>query len=70
MVAEVQTGPEITLGTPRRLFKWEHSSDLRWTEYDVAADAQRFVMVAPKEDDESSDSMEGILMLVENWAAE
>jgi serine/threonine-protein kinase len=70
MVAEVRTGPDINLGTPRRLFTWEYSSQLRWNEYDVAADAQRFVMVARKDDDEASDSMEGILMLVENWTAE
>lgn len=36
----------------------------------TADDVQRFVMVARKDDDESSDSMEGILMLVENWSAE
>jgi serine/threonine-protein kinase len=70
MVVEVRTGPEITLGTPRRLFSWEPSDYLKWAEYDVAADAERFVMVAQKDDDESSDSMKGILMLVENWSAE
>jgi len=70
MVAEVLTEPEITLGTPRRLFSWEPSSYLSWAGYDVAADAERFVMVAKKDEPESSDSAKNMLMLVENWSAE
>ena len=56
MVAEVRVGPEVTFGTPRRLFTWDPSGYLMWGEYDIAADAERLVMIARKDDSESSDS--------------
>jgi len=70
MVAEVRVGPEVTFGTPRRLFTWDPSNYLRLGEYDIAADAERLVMIASKDDSESSDPADNMLMLVENWSAE
>jgi hypothetical protein len=68
MVTEVQTLPEITLGTPRRLFTW--NGELWHREYDVAADAGRFVMVTRAEEPDESDSTADTVLVVENWAGE
>jgi serine/threonine-protein kinase len=66
MVVEVETRPELKLGTPRVLFSWSPSWALSGQEFDVAADGQRFVLVTPEDEDESPNQVK----LVENWSQE
>jgi Tol biopolymer transport system component len=70
MAAEVQTGTDLTLGTPRRLFTWRPSALLSGGEFDMTADAQRFVLVAREERPDSTQSATLTVMMVENWLGE
>jgi Tol biopolymer transport system component len=65
MVVEIQTQPELTLGTPRRLFSWEPAWIL-FREFDITPDAQRFLMVAQEERPELPNQ----IMMIENWSGE
>jgi serine/threonine-protein kinase len=70
MAVEVEAGADLTLGTPRRLFTWRPSDLLRLREFDMTADAQRFVLVAREERPDSTQSATLTVMLVENWLGE
>ena len=46
MAVEITTGPPLTAGKPRRLFDGRYArSTALWPNYDVTADARRFLMV-------------------------
>ncbi len=69
MAVSVSTDGVFTLGQPRQLFE---SSDLRQPggvspTYDVSADGERFVMIAPVEGDEAAAPK---IRVVENWHEE
>ena len=66
MAIDFQAEPELKLGTPRLLFNWQPGWMLRFLEFDISADGQRFVLVAPAEGGERVDSIN----MVENWYAE
>ena len=70
MAVELEAGADLTLGTPRRLFTWRPSDLLRLGEFDMTADAQRFVLVAHEERPDSTQSSTLTVMLVENWLGE
>ena len=53
MAVDVQVKPNLTLGVPRVLFNWQPSWLLRYLEYDVSSDGQRFVLVALADENES-----------------
>jgi Tol biopolymer transport system component len=65
MVVEVQTQPELTLGTPRRLFSWEPAWMI-YRQFDMTPDAQRFLMVTQEERPETPNQ----IMMIENWSGE
>jgi Tol biopolymer transport system component len=67
MVVEIQTRPELKLGAPRRLFSWDPSWMLNLLRFDITADAERFLLVAPEEGEGESPNA---VMLVENWLGE
>jgi Tol biopolymer transport system component len=68
MAVAVSTGQGFTLGPPQRLFE---SADLRHTlaatQYDVTADGQRFVTIAPVQQDEPAPPK---IHIVLNWYEE
>ena len=66
MVVDVQLGAEPTLGTPRVLFSYEPRWMLEFLEFDMTADAERFLVVAPEEDVDWPNE----IRLVENWFVE
>ena len=70
MAVSVSTGQGVTLGQPQQLFE---SPELAFgaltTSYDVSADGQRFIMVAPVEDDDE-DAAPPKIRIVENWYEE
>ncbi len=66
MVVDVQLGTEPTLGNPRVLFSYEPRWMLEWLEFDMTADAQRFLLVAPEEEIDWPNE----IRLVENWFVE
>jgi serine/threonine-protein kinase len=65
-VVDVQTEPELKLGTPRNLFSWRPGWLLDYHEFDITDDAERFVLIAPEEEPDVPNQV----MLVENWFAE
>ena len=66
MAIDFQAEPELRLGTPRLMFNWQPSWMLRFLEFDISADGQRFVLVAPAEGAERVDAIN----MVENWYVE
>jgi serine/threonine-protein kinase len=66
MAVDVETGPTPRLGTPRRLFGWRPAWMLTFLRFDVAADAQRFLLIAP----ENRAEIVNAIRVVENWWAE
>jgi serine/threonine protein kinase/sugar lactone lactonase YvrE len=66
MAVDVQVKPNLTLGVPRVLFNWQPSWLLRYLEYDVSSDGQRFVLVALADENESVQA----ISMTENWSAE
>ncbi len=70
MAVSVSTGQGVTLGQPQQLFE---SPELAFgasaTSYDVSADGQRFIMVAPVEDDDE-DAAPPKIRVVQNWYEE
>jgi len=70
MVVSVSTGQGVTLGQPQQLFQSpELAVGASSTSYDVSADSQRFIMVAPVEDDEANAAPPKI-RIVQNWYEE
>jgi len=67
MAMEVQTRPELKLGTPRRLFSWDPPWMLGALQLDITADAERVLLVTPEEEEGESPNA---VMLVENWLGE
>ena len=66
MVVDMQTKSTFKVRAPRLLFEGPYARSNFWTNYDVAADSQRFVML--KEDDESRANQ--VLRVVLNWSDE
>jgi Tol biopolymer transport system component len=66
LVVPIQSGPELTLGTPRVLFKGRYAS-VPWAgnNYDVSPDGQRFVML-----EGNLDSVPRRINVVLNWVEE
>jgi Tol biopolymer transport system component len=66
MAADVKTDPTFTVGKPRRLFEGHYVVEpARHTNYDVAADGQRFVMI--QVDEESAPTQINVVL---NWFEE
>ena len=68
MAVTVETSPEFRAGTPEELFEKPFAVSNRafgYSRYDVSRDGQRFLMVAPDQDPDSSQ-----LRLVLNWFEE
>ncbi len=70
MAVSVSTGQGVTLGRPQQLFESpELAIGASATSYDVSADGQRFIMVAPVEDDDE-DAAPPKIRVVQNWYEE
>ena len=71
MAVSVSTAQGVTLGQPQQLFE---SPDLRSNNgsptYDVSADGQRFVTLAPVQDDEEAEAAPPSIRIVQNWYEE
>ncbi len=71
MAVSVSTAQGVTLGQPQQLFE---SPDLRSNNssptYDVSADGQRFVTLAPVQDDEEAEATRPSIRIVQNWYEE
>jgi hypothetical protein len=69
MSVSVSTGQGVTLGQPRSLFQSDilGSANLSPT-YDVSADGQRFVTIAPASQD--AEETPPKIRIVENWYEE
>ena len=61
MVAEVSTGPELSVGKPRVLFRGSFAN-IQGKNYDVTPDGQRFLMVQVEEPAAPKD-----IAVVLNW---
>ena len=66
MVVDMQTKSAFKVRAPRLLFEGPYARSNFWTNYDVAADGQRFVML--KEEDEARANQ--MLRVVLNWTDE
>ena len=66
MAVDVQTKSTFKARSPRLLFEGHYARSDFWTNYDVAADGQRLVML--KEDDEARANH--VLRVVLNWTDE
>jgi hypothetical protein len=71
MAVSVSTESAFTLGLPTKFFQ---SADLRSVagapKYDVSADGQRFLTVAPVQDDGGEEPTPPKISLVQNWYEE
>ena len=66
MAIDIQAESMIKARSPRLLFEGPYAHSSFWTNYDVAADGQRFVML--KEEDEARAN--SVLRVVLNWGDE
>jgi len=64
--ADVQTEPDLVLGTPKKLFDGDRIGIHVWRGYDVAGDGERLVVVQSENQNQTTPT----ITVVENWFTE
>ena len=63
---DVQSEPNLVLGTPKILFDGDKLGIQMWRGFDVAADGERFIVLKYEGPEEANPG----IVVVENWFAE
>jgi serine/threonine-protein kinase len=63
---EIQTEPDLVLGTPKKLFHGDKTGIHLWRGYEIAPDGQRLLVIESEGQKQSAPS----IVVVENWFEE